>query len=457
MRRVVLATLATLLLTAAPASAQATACTAAPAAEPAGGPDLRYGVAPSAEPRPGHAPDRIDATLAKLELLLPPRGPFVAQVHTSWRDAGPGEDARLARLAAAYASIGADVEYVLRYRPPAGREGDVAGYVEWVRHVVATRGPSARTAGFQVTDEANVAAGPGSPDGAYAGARDALVDGVLAAREQARAIGRGEVAIGFDWAYRASAEGERAFFAALRARGGERFAGAVSYVGLDFHPGTYHPLSGDERAAAVAALGLLRGCLMPAAGIADAVPIHVSETGYPTGAGRTWSRQAQAAEAIVRAFHDFRGTFNVTDLRWYSLRDAHTGSPSFDDQHGLLGDDYDPKPAFERYRSLVRELSRREPTHPAVEARPRLRIVGARRGCARGTLLVELSGAAGAGRVELALGGRRLGVDREPPFRRRLSLRRARPGVRRLSAVVHYAGGGRARVAGPRVRVCARR
>jgi hypothetical protein len=470
MRRVVLATLATLLLTAAPASAQegpvCTGETSAAAVEPKDGPALRYGITPSGAagqlgPLPADfEPDRIDAMLAKLELLMPPRGPFVAHVYSSWRDAGEREDARLVRLGAAYASIGMDVEYVLRYRPDEGREGDVAGYVEWVRHMVRTLGQNPRAVAFQIANEVNFTASPDSSDGAYARAREALVEGVVAAREESQAIGRPDLEVGFNWVYRMDTASERVFWEHLRDHGGERFVRALSFVGLDFYPGTFFPPAaapGTERDFAVNALTLLRNCYLPTARIPESVPIHVQETGYPTGAGRTWERQAEAMETIVRAFHDFRGTFNVSDLRWFNMRDAQTGSPNFQQQYGLLTDDYEPKPAFETYRALVRDLSRRDPAHPA-EARPRVRIPGGRpRGCARRSLVVFVDGAAGVERVDFLVGGRRLASDGAEPFRRRVSLRRARPGVRRIAARLHYPGGGRATIAGPRVRICARR
>jgi hypothetical protein len=89
------------------------------------------------------------------------------------------------------------------------------------------------------------------------------------------------------------------------------------------------------------------------------VPIHVEENGYPTGPGRSYDRQAQSLETQVRAFHDFRGTYNVSDYRWFNLRDGDTSSPMLFQHFGLLEDDYDPKPAFGVYRRLVSQLARR--------------------------------------------------------------------------------------------------
>ena len=62
---------------------------------------------------------------------------------------------------------------------------------------------------------------------------------------------------------------------------------------------------------------------------------------------------------MVGAVHEFRGTYNVTDYRWFDLRDHNTGSQNFQHHYGLLRDDYSAKPAFAAYRELVLRLARR--------------------------------------------------------------------------------------------------
>ena len=44
---------------------------------------------------------------------------------------------------------------------------------------------------------------------------------------------------------------------------------------------------------------------------------------------------------MVQAAHDFRGTYNVRDYRWFNLRDSQTGHPGVFQNSGLLEDDYD--------------------------------------------------------------------------------------------------------------------
>ena len=63
--------------------------------------------------------------------------------------------------------------------------------------------------------------------------------------------------------------------------------------------------------------------------------------------------------AMVGAVHEFRGTYNVTDYRWFDLRDHNTSSVNFQHHYGLLRDDYTPKPAFSAYRELIARLAGR--------------------------------------------------------------------------------------------------
>ena len=62
---------------------------------------------------------------------------------------------------------------------------------------------------------------------------------------------------------------------------------------------------------------------------------------------------------MVRAVHDFRGRYGVTDYRWFNLRDGDSRSPMPFQHLGLMRSDYAPKPAFEEYRMLTAALTRR--------------------------------------------------------------------------------------------------
>jgi hypothetical protein len=118
---------------------------------------------------------------------------------------------------------------------------------------------------------------------------------------------------------------------------------------------------------------------MPLAGLGPRVPIHVSENGYPTGPGRSYEEQVRAMNAMVRTVHDFRANYGVTDYRWFDLRDGDTASPSFQQQYGIMRDDYTPKPAFATYRNLIAELGARPGCRDVTPPRARLHVARVKR------------------------------------------------------------------------------
>ena len=311
-------------------------------------------VGPAGQTKPEDAALR----LMRLEQLRGGARPFVLHLYDAFT--GRGDSGSLPAALAAdigdYLSHDFQVEVVLAYRP-ADPEGDVAGFVEYVRSRVRQLGPDAGVVGIQVTNEANVSGAPSAADGSYRGARDALVQGVIAAKAQARSGGFDQLGIGFNWAYQLG-PAEAQFWTALGRAGGTAFADAVDWVGLDAYPGTWGPalrgrsLADGARKATIDALTLLRARLLPLAGL-ERVPLHVSEAGYPTGPGRSARKQARVLRAIARTVSGHRSTYDVTDFRWFDLRDADSASPRFESRYGLLRDDYGPKPAFGSYRRII--------------------------------------------------------------------------------------------------------
>jgi hypothetical protein len=298
----------------------------------------------------------------RLEALRALRGgtrPFVVHLYDSFTERGDRGSLPewLASQIAAYTGDGFKVELVLTYRPKRPG-GDVAGFAGFVRARVRQTG--ANLGYLQVTNEANVTGAPDAADGAYRGARAALVRGVIAARDEAQRRGLPHLLIGFNWAYQLG-RSERAFFASLWRRGGRRFASAVDWVGLDYYPGTWGPPLGSRdlgsgvRAATVSAIRMLREDLLPRARL-TAADLHVSESGYPTGPGRTDAMQEEALRAIIRAVAEAAAEYRITGYRWFDLRDADSASSSFESQYGLMRDNYSPKPAFSAYRDLIARL-----------------------------------------------------------------------------------------------------
>lgn len=335
------------------------------------GPGLRFGIYPGGTagqigpPAPAK-PDRQDRIDGALATLRPHGGPFVVRLYLG--DVLASAASRRATLDKALASIkhysalGYELEFAVRYRPAAG-VADVSGFARAVREVVDRLGPNKQVVDLQVGNEVNFTAAPDSSDGSYPGARDALVAGVEAAKDEARVRHFDGLEIGMNWFYRTAPSSEDDFWTYLRTHGGPRFAADLDYVALDAYPGTFFPPSTfpPPGNSLVNAFSVLRRCYLPESGISDKTPLQVHENGYPTGPGRTPETQRDVLEEMVRTVKAYRRKYRITDYRWFDLRDGDSGSPNFGQQYGLMRDDYSPKPAFGAYRDLVHSLSRLSP------------------------------------------------------------------------------------------------
>jgi hypothetical protein len=101
----------------------------------------------------------------------------------------------------------------------------------------------------------------------------------------------------------------------------------------------------------------VRQCYLPKAGIGSGTPIWFTENGVPTGV-KSGPEQAAALRELVQAARDYSGTFDITDYRWFNLRDSDSGSPAglvgpTFATDGLLRSDYSRKPSFCAYRGAV--------------------------------------------------------------------------------------------------------
>jgi hypothetical protein len=311
------------------------------------------------------APENPALRLAALEQLKPAKAPFVLHLYASYTGSG-GESAaqQVGAEISSYTAAGFQVELVLCYRPAdLNATVDVPGFAQFVRSTVDDLGSNPGMVSLQVTNEANVDGAPNASDGYYPGAEDALIDGVIAAANERDADHYEQLKVGFNWAY-ATDPSETSFWTYLGTHGGSAFVRDLDWVGIDAYPGTWGPTLSSEldlghavTLATVQALSKMRQTYMPLAGIPDSVPIHFSESGYPTGPNRTYAMQTTALEAEVKAVVDYSGTYNVNGYRWFDLRDADSSSTSFEDQYGLMTDAYVPKPAFAAYQELVSAFS----------------------------------------------------------------------------------------------------
>ena len=388
------------------------------------GKNLRFGIGPLVQagqigPAPSPAvPEQPERTHSALARLRPPGRPFVLRLNRFFWSDGEAGIRRYLALADRFTSRGYLVELQVRYHPNAAQEGDIAGWTRHVREVVRRFGANPRVVALQIANEVNLTFSADSSDGAYEGAREALVQGVIAAKDEARRRGLNRLEIGFNWAYRTDPAGEESFWRSLRDRGGQAFVRAVDWIGLDAYPGTVFPpveaTPGDYRDGMVNGMSTLR-CFARTPGIPVSTPMKVEENGWPTFPGRSRETQAVVLDTMVNAVHDFRGTYNVTDYRWFNLRDGDSSSPQPFQHFGLFDSGYVEKPAFAVYRRLVDRLARREAA--PTRRRPRLALRLRRRG---GRVRATVSGADRrlVRRVRFRVGGRRFRLDRRAPFTR---------------------------------------
>lgn len=328
---------------------------------PAGGPPIRFGVGPRLAGEAGTGqttplvrvdPVKRDAALVR---LAGDRS-FTVRLNRLFMADGQGGIDRFRRMARHYASRGLRVEIQVRYHPNEEQNGDIQAWVDYVKRVVRAFGPIKGVTGLQITNEVNVTFSPNTSDGFYDKAVNALIQGVKAAKNESRRKGYRQLEIGFNYAWLFRGQPDTDFWAALGRDGGKALRRSTDWIGLDLYPGTYTPA-----AAAIATYGdafleglaQVRECYMPMAGFGEKVPLRIEETGWPTGPGRSEAEQKNVLRQFVTTVVKYRGTYQLTDFRWFGLRDNNSAGPDFQSYFGLLDDSYAPKPAFGEYRRLV--------------------------------------------------------------------------------------------------------
>jgi len=385
---------------------------------------IRFGVTPLAAgtvlpstPRP----EDPAAALAAVERLRPDRRQLVVRLNRMFMSDGEAGIRRFAAIVDRYAEAGFDSELQVRYHPAPGEEGDMAAWERYVRTAAEILGRRPSVKALTITNEGNFTATPNTSDGGYPGVRQAIVTGILAARDQLDRAGRPDVELGFSFAWRWLPNSDAAFWAELGSRGNAEFRRAVDYVGVQIYPHLVWPplplpgrSAGDE---VVEALTLLRHCYMPMASLGAAVDLWVTENGYATNLGRTEATQDTALAATLDAVHRYSGTLGVSDYRWFNLRDNNSSGLDLFDAVGLLRDDYSEKPAFWTLRAAIERIGTDRPVTRFCRKRIAILLGGDRRDRIRGSIgpdvIVAGGGAdrirSGPGRDRVCAGG---GPDR---------------------------------------------
>jgi hypothetical protein len=411
----------------APARAQGELCLSAdspPLTAPAQ--PLRFGITPQLAGTAGGsqgevAPEDPARALEALHGLEPPRRRLVMRLNRLFESDGQAGIDRFVALAEEYRREGFAVESQVRYHPAPEQEGDMAAWEAYVRAATAALGQNPALVALTITNEVNLPLSANTSDGAYAGALDAIVRGVVAAQDELDRLGRSDVALGFSYAYRYFPDQDVAFWRGVGERATPDFLAALDYVGVQLYPGLFWPpaFTPGQTAgeATIEALTLVRSCYMPLAGLGGEVELWVTEEGFATNLNRTLQRQVNDLTSSVESVHAYSGTLNVTDFRYFNLRDNNSDGGDLFDAVGLLFDEYTPKPAYATYRELIERLGRDEPDAAAGELLLKLRLR-----CRGADVRARVGGPDRrlVDRVRFRPRGDRGPRDRSLPFRRRL-------------------------------------
>ena len=227
------------------------------------------------------APENPALRMAALEQLRPAGRPFVLHLYASYTGArGWSAAQQVGHDIEQYGRAGFQTELVLAYRPAnGGLAEDVDGFVSFVRDAVRSLGLLPGLVSLQVTNEPNLS----FMDGAKPYVLDALVHGVVAAKDEAGRRGL-PIDVGFG-SVPQSPVALPGFWAGLAAAASPEFAGSVDFVGHNFYVDVFEdPVELAEIPGRVEEiLRSLRTEHLAAAGIPALVQIRVTENGWPTG------------------------------------------------------------------------------------------------------------------------------------------------------------------------------
>jgi hypothetical protein len=287
--------------------------------------------------------------------------PFIIRCYDSFQDTG----SPLATIASApqnYAQYGRQdirpLDLVLQFR---SASGDLSAYLDFVRSRINEHHHLLYS--IQITEEPNFTNGPNIIDGPYPNVQRAVVEGVIAAKTTLRALGASHVKVGFN-ATPTFGPGE-AFWSSLKSIATPDFFDALDYVGLDFFPDVFRPVSppgtpGDLTSSVIGILETMRHTWLPAAGISSQIPIHITEHGWPTASNRSLAQQAETLETVIRTIHTLSDRLNIDRYTLFDLRDVvhpdPTGQSHLFNFFGIADGDYNPKPAYSIVRTLIQEL-----------------------------------------------------------------------------------------------------
>lgn len=284
-------------------------------------------------------PEDVERTSRALDLLHGDAAEFYVRCYRHFRGTAaplPGTESAPADPGQ-YAARGRLIDLVACYR---AASPDPSGYADFVRQAV--RDVAAWGGGkVQVGEELNV---PAPLDGGFPGCFEAVTAGVAAGLDERDRLGA-NVGIGVNGAGIA----DPAFWSRMVDALGPDSTARLDFIGLDMFPDVFRPIPEEKVAAGAQFLVRTLRSVTRDLGISERAPIHVTETGWPTGQTRHEAMQARILHAVAEAV---LATGEVSVYEFFSLRDGITDG-NWQNGFGLLRDDYTPKPAFDAIRQLI--------------------------------------------------------------------------------------------------------
>lgn len=284
-------------------------------------------------------PEDVKRTSAALDRLQGKAVQFYIRCYRHYRGSGAPEPGVAAAPAdpGNYAGPGRLIDLTACYR---AADPDPVGYAEFVRQAV--RDVASWGGGkVQVGEELNV---PYPQDGGFPGCFEAVSAGVAAGLEERDQLGA-NVGIGVNGAGVA----DPAFWTKMVDALGADSTARLDFIGLDMFPDVFRPLPENKVGAGAQFLVHTLREVTRDAGISEETPIHVTETGWPTGLTRDETKQARILQAVAEAV---AATGEVSVYELFSLRDGISDG-NWQNGFGLLRDDYTPKPAYDTVRRLI--------------------------------------------------------------------------------------------------------
>ncbi|WP_040836594.1 hypothetical protein [Nocardia brevicatena] len=241
-----------------------------------------------------------------------------------------------------YAGEGRLIDLVVCYQ---STKPDPSGFADFVRQAV--RDVAEWGGGkIQVGEELDM---PAPQDGDSPGCFDAVAAGVAAAIDERERLGT-EIEIGVN----AAGMADPAFWERMADAVGAELLTTLDYIGLDAFPDVFHRIPHERLAGSVAFLLERFRAVTTEVGVPESTPVHITETGWPTGPERNEATQRIVLETVARAALDTG--VGVSAYEFFGLRDGRSDA-GWTARFGLLRDDYTAKPAFHAIRDLIADCS----------------------------------------------------------------------------------------------------